>query len=122
MQTCIERTTTMQFSEELLMSMVTLPLAVIELQNVYQEESFFELVFKNNFADNAGSMLYEGKIGNWKTHWSELTYIPGEVFGMLFNNNDTAYITTSKISSNQLYMLNRPKDWQTDAEEVSCLG
>ena len=46
------------------MSMVTLPLAVIELQNVYQEESFFELVFKNNFADNAGSMLYEGKIGN----------------------------------------------------------
>ena len=72
----------------------------------------------NNSADDAGSMLYGGKIDNCKLTGLN-PHILGEVFGMLFNNNDTAYNTTSKISSNPLHMLNRSKGRQTDTENYS---
>ena len=62
-----------------------------------------QLVFKNNSADDAGSMLYGGQIDHCKLTGLK-SHSPSEVFDTLFNNNDTAYNTTSKISSIPLYM------------------
>ena len=59
-----------------------------------------KLVFQDNFADNAGSVLYGGKIDHCKLTGLD-TDKSGEVFGMLVHieDNDTDYKTTSKISS-----------------------
>ena len=47
-----------------------------------------QLVFKNNSADNAGSVLYGGAIDNCKLIGLD-SYSSSEVFDMLFYNNDT---------------------------------
>ena len=82
---------------------------------VSQQECFFQLpgqnlsngadvrlVFKNNSADAAGSVLYGGAIDSCKlTHHSD-SHSSGEVFDMIVYNNDTDYNTTSNISSDPL--------------------
>ena len=78
---------------------------------ISREECFFQLpgqkyansinvtlVFINNSADDAGSLLYGGTIDNCKLTGLE-SYQSGEVFDMLFHNNDTDYNTISNISS-----------------------
>ena len=58
-----------------------------------------QLIFKNNSAGVAGSMLYGGAIDNCElTHRLE-SYSSGEVFDMIVHNNDN---TTSNISSDPL--------------------
>ena len=83
---------------------------------VPKEECFFQLpgqnlskgidvklVFKNNSADAAGSVLYGGAIDNCKLSHSLDSHHSGKVFDMLVhtvdNNNETDYNTTSNISS-----------------------
>ena len=61
-----------------------------------------QLVFKNNFADIAGSVLYGGVIDNCKLTHGLDTYSSGKVFDMIVHNNDSVYKTTSNISSNSL--------------------
>ena len=61
-----------------------------------------QLVFRNNSADDAGSVLYGGTIDKCK-----LTYVvsSGKVFGKLVHiEEDADYSTTSKISSEPFYM------------------
>ena len=80
---------------------------------ILKEECFFQLpgqnlstdidvqlVFKNNSADDAGSVLYGGAIDNCElTHGLDL-YSSGKVFDMIVHiDNDTDYNTTSTISS-----------------------
>ena len=59
-----------------------------------------KLVFKNNSADDAGSVLYGGVIDNCKlTHCLD-SYSSGEVFDMIVHiDDDNDYNTTSYISS-----------------------
>ena len=86
---------------------------------VPREECFFQLpgqnlssinvklVFKNNSADDAGSMLYGGAIDNCKLRVTDLDlhYSSGDVFDMLVQYEaDTDYSTTSKISSDPLHI------------------
>ena len=59
-----------------------------------------QLVFKNNSADAAGSVLYGGSIDNCKLSHGLDSYGSGKVFDMIAYNNDTDYNTTSNISSN----------------------
>ena len=67
-----------------------------------KEECFFQLpgqnlsngvdvrlVFKNNSADDAGSVLYGGAIDNCKLTHGLDSYNSGEVFDMIVHNNDT---------------------------------
>ena len=62
----------------------------------------FQLSFKNNFADVAGSVLYGGAIDNCKLIGLD-SYNSGKVFDMLVKNgDDTDYNTTSNISSEPL--------------------
>ena len=78
---------------------------------VSQEECFFQLsgynlptgsdiqlVFKNNSADIAGSVLYSGAIDNCKLIGRNL-YKSGAVFDKIIKSDDTDYNTTSNISS-----------------------
>ena len=58
-----------------------------------------QLVFKNNSADAAGSVLYGGEVDNCKLTHGLDSYSSGEVFDMIIHNNDTDYKTTSTISS-----------------------
>ena len=60
------------------------------------------LVFRNNSADVAGSVLYGGTIDNCKLTPRLDSYSSGEVFDMIVHNNDTHYNTTSNISSDPL--------------------
>ena len=89
------------------------PVVPLIFEYVPREECFFQLpgqnlsrglnvqlVFKNNTADNAGSMLYGGQIDHCKLTGLK-SHSPGEVFDMLVNNNDN---TTSKISSVPLHV------------------
>ena len=84
---------------------------------VPKEECFFQLpaqnlsngidvklVFKNNSADAAGSVLYGGAIDNCKLTGLD-SHNSGEVFDMIVHNNDTDYNTTSNISSNPLHIF-----------------
>ena len=87
---------------------------------VPREECFFQLLgknlsngidvnlfFKNNFADNAGSVLYGGTIDYCKIHVTDLDvyYSSGDVFDMLFQyEDDTDYSTTSKVSSDPIHL------------------
>ena len=57
-----------------------------------------KLVFKNNSADAAGSVLYGGAIDNCKLIDLDL-YSSGEVFDMIVNIDNNDYIATSIISS-----------------------
>ena len=57
-----------------------------------------QLVFINNSADDAGSVLYGGTIDNCKLSGLESNK-SGKVFDILFHNKDTDYKTTSSISS-----------------------
>ena len=62
----------------------------------------FQLSFKNNIADVAGSVLYGGAIDNCKLIGLD-SYNSGKVFDMLVKNgDDTDYNTTSNISSEPL--------------------
>jgi len=61
-----------------------------------------QLVFKNNSADVAGSVLYGGAVDNCKLTHGLDSYSSGEVFDMIVHNNDTDYKTTSNISSDPL--------------------
>ena len=83
--------------------------------SVPKEECFFQLpgqnlsngidvrlVFKNNSADVAGSVLYGGAIDNCKLTHGLDSYSSGKVFNMMVHNNDTDYNTTSNISSQPL--------------------
>ena len=75
-----------------------------------KEECFFQfpaqnltdikLIFKNNSADTAGSVLYGGAIDYCKLTRSMGPYSSGEVFDMIFNIHNTDYSTISNISSN----------------------
>ena len=60
------------------------------------------LVFKNNSADVAGSVLYGGAIDNCKLTHGLDSYNSSQVFDMIVHNNDTDYNTTSNISSDPL--------------------
>ena len=80
---------------------------------VPKEECFFQLhdqnlssginikfVFKNNSADDAGSVLYGGAIDNCKLTHGLDSYSSGEVFDMIVHiDDDNNYNTTSNISS-----------------------
>ena len=79
-----------------------------------REECFFQLpgqnlfnaidvrlVFKNNIADAAGSVLYGGAIDNCKLTGFN-SHSSGDVFDMISHNIDTDYRTTSNISSDAL--------------------
>ena len=57
-----------------------------------------QLVFINNSADDAGSVLFGGTIDNCTLTGLESNK-SGEVFDILFHNKDTDYKTTSSISS-----------------------
>ena len=60
------------------------------------------LVFKNNSADDAGSVLYGGAIDNCKLTGLD-SYSSGELFDMIVHIEDgNDYNTTSKISSDPL--------------------
>ena len=61
-----------------------------------------KLVFKNNSADVAGSVLYGGAIDHCKLTHGLDSYSSGEVFDMLVNNNDTDYNTNSNISNDPI--------------------
>ena len=63
-----------------------------------------KLVFMNNSADDAGSVLYGGAIDNCKLmEFNDLdSYNCGEVFDMLVQNNDSDYNSTLNISSDPL--------------------
>ena len=62
------------------------------------------LVFKNNFADAAGSLLYGGAIDNCMLVGLD-SNSSGEVFDMLVHNeDDTDYSTTSNISSDPFHI------------------
>ena len=85
---------------------------------VTQEECFFQLpgqnlssgidiqlVFKNNSAVLAGSVLYGGTIDNCKlTGLAMDTSSSGEVFDVLIHTNDSYDNTTSNISSDPLHI------------------
>ena len=86
------------------------------IKYITREECFFQLpgqnlssgldvqlVFKNNSADDAGSVLYGGTIDNCKLTGLN-TYNSSKVFDMLFHNNDTNYRTISKISSDPFHI------------------
>ena len=61
------------------------------------------LVFKNNYADTAGSVLYGGAVDNCKLTDGLDSYSSGEVFDkMVHIDNDTEYSTSSTISSDPL--------------------
>ena len=94
---------------------------------VPQEKCFFQLpgqnlsndinvklVFKNNSADVAGSMLYGGAIDNCKLNHGLDSYSSGEVFDMIVHNNDSDYNTTSNISSHPFYMCLCTNNHQTE--------
>ena len=81
---------------------------------VPKEECFFQLpaqvlsksidvklVFTNNSANDAGSVLYGGAIDNCKLTGLE-SYRSGEVFDMIFHNKNTDFNTSSNISSTGL--------------------
>ena len=60
-----------------------------------------QLVFKNNYADGAGSVLYGGAIDHCKLTHGLDSYSSGEVFDMIVQiENDTKCNRTSYISSN----------------------
>ena len=63
-----------------------------------------QLVFKNNSADDAGSVLYGGAIDNCTLTHGLASNSSGKVFDMIVHNNDSDYITTSNISSHPFYM------------------
>ena len=78
---------------------------------VPNEECFFQLpgqnlsdgidvrlVFKNNSAGDAGSVLFGGAIDNCKLTGLD-SYNSGEVFDKIVHNNGTIYNTTSNVSS-----------------------
>ena len=56
-----------------------------------------QLIFKNNSADTAGSVLYGGAIDHCKL--TIPSYGSGKVFDMIVHNDDTDYDTASNISS-----------------------
>ena len=58
-----------------------------------------QLVFKNNSADAAGSVLYGGAIDNCKLTHGLDSHNSGEVFDMMVHNNNTDHNSTSNISS-----------------------
>ena len=85
------------------------------LQLPGQSLSNVNLFFKNNSADNAGSVLYGGAIDNCKLHVTGLD--SGDVFDVLFQyEGDTDYSTTSKISSDPFHTCvcnnNLPDCWR----------
>ena len=63
-----------------------------------------KLNFKNNSADDAGSVLYGGAIDHCKLTHGLNSYSSGEVFDMLFSKNARDYNTASKISSDPLHI------------------
>ena len=82
---------------------------------VPKEECFFQLpgqnlsnsidvklIFKNNSADGAGSVLYGGAIDHCKLTHGLDSHSSGEVFDMIVHNKDSEYNTTSNISSDPI--------------------
>ena len=85
------------------------------LQLPGQSLSNVNLFFKNNSADDAGSVLYGGAIDNCKLHVTGLD--SGVVFDVLFQyEGDTDYSTTSKIYSDPFHTCecnnNLPDCWR----------
>ena len=96
------------------------PIAQFIAAYVPREECFFQLpgqslfsgiyvnlLFKNNSADDAGSVLYGGAIDNCKLHLSGLDqyFSSGGVFDMLSQyEDDTDYSTASKVSSGPIHL------------------
>ena len=89
------------------------PSIYCSLTNTEREKCFFQLpgqnpngldvqlVFKNNSADDAGSVLYGGAIDNCQLNGVN-TNSSGEVFDKLIINNDPDHSTTSNISSDPI--------------------
>ena len=73
-----------------------------------------KLVFKNNSADVAGSVLYGGAIDHCKLTHGLDSYSSGEVFDMIVHNSDTYYNTTSNISSDPFYLCLCKSNFPTD--------
>ena len=63
-----------------------------------------QLIFKNNSADDAGSVLYGGAIDDKCKLTGLNTYKSGKVFDMLLHNSDGNYRTISKISSDPFHI------------------
>ena len=61
-----------------------------------------KLVFTNNSADDAGSVLYGGTIDHCKLTHGLDSQSSGKVFDMIVHNKDSDYITTSNISSDPI--------------------
>ena len=90
------------------------PIAQFIVTYVPREECFFQipgqslfnvnLFFKNNSADDAGSVLYGGAIDICKLRLNPY-FSSGDMFDMLFQyEDDTDNSTTSKISSEPLHL------------------
>ena len=75
-------------------------------QNLSNSLDNVQLVFKNNSADAAGSVLYGGAIDNCKLSHGLDSYSSGDVFNVISHiKDDSDYsTTTSKISSDPLYI------------------
>ena len=103
--------------------------------NILKEECFFQLpgrnlsngadvqlVFKNNFADVAGSVLYGGAVDNCILTGLD-SHSSGKVFDMIVHNNDSDHNTTSTISSDPLricYCENNLPDCSDFGDDFTC--
>ena len=63
-----------------------------------------QLVFKNNSAGAAGSVLYGGVIDHCKLTHGLDSHSSGKVFDMIVHSNDTDYSTSSNISSDPFHI------------------
>ena len=114
--------------------------------DVPKEECFFQLpgqnlsngidtklIFKNNSAGVAGSVLYGGRIDHCKLTANSLTaywliqhsrfcsvdsYSSSEVFNMIVHNSDSDYNTTSSISSDPFYICSCKNNYPYDRDLV----
>ena len=68
----------------------------------FSRDTNVKLVFKNNYAGVAGSVLYGGAIDNCKLTHGLDSHSSGEVFDMIVHNNDSDYNTISNISSDPI--------------------
>ena len=70
-----------------------------------------QLVFKNNSADVAGSVLYGGAIDNCRLTGLDTHINSGDVFDMIVHNSDTGYNTAPNISSIPLHICQCVNDY-----------
>ena len=99
--------------------------------DVPKEECFFQLpgqnlsngidtklIFKNNSAGVAGSVLYGGTIDHCKLTHGLDSYSSSEVFNIIVHNSDSDYNTTSSISSDPFYICSCKNNYPYDRDLV----